>query len=176
MYFQILQMAICFAFPPITDFPPSRGFFQQSGIAGRIYLLAGNQMPSPRRARHADSAAAYKPTTDSLSDVLPRANGVGVAGTICVFALTNDSQVIRQGTSPYCQAVNSRLIQQVNSDDKGNFSMLLSPGTYSVFTKKGDLFYATRRDEKNNIAPVEVLPGKITRVDCRVESDHKVVY
>jgi hypothetical protein len=68
------------------------------------------------------------------------------------------------------------LIRQANTDDKGNFSILLPPGTYSVFTKKGDLFYATRRDEKNNIAPVKVLPRKMTRVDCKVESDHKVVY
>jgi hypothetical protein len=95
---------------------------------------------------------------------------------ICVFVLTNDSQVVRQGTSPYCEAVHTRLIRQADTDDKGNFSILLPPGTYSVFTKKGDLFYATRRDEKNNIAPVKVLPGKMTRVDCKVESDHKVVY
>jgi hypothetical protein len=99
-----------------------------------------------------------------------------VASTVCVFELTNDSQVVRQGTSPYYQAVHTRLIRQIYTDDKGNFSILLPPGTYSVFTRKGDLFYATRRDEMNNIAPIELMPGKMTRVNCSVESDHKVVY
>jgi hypothetical protein len=186
-------MIICFAFFPVSGFPPSQFVLQQpdptlqqSGITGRVYLLEGNQMPSPRRRwriadssfadKSADSHSVDKGSPDSLSRALPQAKGVGVAATVCVFALTNDSQVIRQGTGPYCQTINSRLIRQVKTDDNGNFSILLPPGTYSVFTKKGDLFYATRRDEKNNIAPVEVLPGKMTRVDCRVESDHKVVY
>ena len=178
MDFQGLIMVICLA---------SFGVFQASGIEGRVYLLSGNQMPSPRRHSlppgappAADSGPAADSTgshpSDSPAAASPLPKGIGVAATICVFELTNDSQVVRQGTSPYCQAVHTRLIRQTNTDDKGNFSILLPPGTYSVFTKQGDLFYATRRDEKNNIAPVEVLPGKMTRVDCRVESAHKVIY
>jgi hypothetical protein len=135
---------------------------QMSGIEGKVYLLYGNRMPSPPR----------RP-----GDTLRRsAEGPGIRGTVCVFELTNDSQVIRQGTSPYCQAVHTRLIRQIDTDAKGNFNIPLPPGTYSVFTKKGNLFYATRRDEQNNIAPVKVLPGKVTRVDCSVESNQKVVY
>ena len=133
---------------------------QQSGIRGKVYLIAGNRMPAPRHP--IDTSGGQQ--------------GPGVPSTVCVFELTNDSQVVRQGTSPYCQAVHTRLIRQTNTDEKGNFSILLPPGTYSVFTKAHGLFYATRRDEKNNIAPVEVLPGKITRVSCSVESDHKAVY
>jgi len=100
----------------------------------------------------------------------------GVKGTVCVFELTNDNQVVRHGTSPWCEAVHTRLIRQVDTDDQGNFNILLPPGTYSVFTKRGNLFYASRRDERNNIAPVIVLPGKMTREDCSVESSQKVVY
>jgi hypothetical protein len=74
------------------------------------------------------------------------------------------------------RSVQTPLVRQTDTDDSGHFRILLPPGTYSVFTKKGSLFYATRRDEKNNIAPVEVLPGKMTRVDCSVESDHAAVY
>jgi hypothetical protein len=135
---------------------------QTSGIKGKVYLVSGNRMPSPPR-RPGDT-------------VHPSAEGPGVKGTICVYELTNDSQVIRQGTSPYCQAVRTRLIRQVDTDDKGNFTIPLPPGTYSVFTKKGNLFYATRRDAQNNIAPVNVLPGKMTPVNCSVESNQKVVY
>jgi hypothetical protein len=155
MDFQALIIVIGLASFPIAVTSSHPAPFQQSGIEGRVYLASGNRMPAPGH-----------PT-----DKLP-----GVPGTICVFELTSDSQVVRQGTSPYCKAVHTRLVRQSDTDDKGNFSISLPPGTYSVFTKKGDLFYATRRDEKNNIAPVEVLPGKMTRVDCRVESDHKAVY
>jgi hypothetical protein len=166
--------------------------FQQSGIEGRVYQLSGNRMPSPRRlpgSRAAASSNSAPVRPDSTASgtstpavvptspvATPAPQGPGVKAVVCVFALTNDSQVIRQGTSPYCEAVHTRLIRQADTDDKGNFSILLPPGTYSVFTKKGDLFYATRRDEKNNIAPVKVLPGKMTRVDCSVESDHAAVY
>jgi hypothetical protein len=155
MDFQALIIVIGLASFPIAVTPSPTDLFQQSGIEGRVYLVTGNRMPAPGH---------------------PPGRPPGVPGTICVFELTNDNQVVRQGTSPYCKAVHTRLVRQIDTDDKGNFSIPLPPGTYSVFTKKGDLFYASRRDEKNNIAPVEVLPGKLTRVDCSVESDHKAVY
>ena len=142
---------------------------QVSGISGTVYRLSGNHMPAPNRRAH--------PFADSA-----RTSGVrpGVKATVCIFPLTADNQVIRPtgagASSPYYKAVLTHLIRQVDTDDKGYFQVALPPGTYSVFTKNGDLFYATQRDEKNNIAPVKVLSGKITRVQCSVESDHKVVY
>ena len=99
-----------------------------------------------------------------------------VRSTICVFALTKENQTTSAGSPGLYSSVQTVLVRQTETDDTGHFLIPLPPGTYSVFTKKGRLFYATRRDEKNNIAPVEVLPGKITRVDCSVESDHTAVY
>jgi hypothetical protein len=145
---------------PVTPLPGMRA--QTSGIEGKVFLLTGNRMPSPPR---------------HPGDTIRRpAEGPGVKGTVCVFELTKDNQVVRQGTSPWCEAVHTRLVRQADTDDKGNFNIPLPPGTYSVFTKKGNLFYATRRDEQNNIAPVKVLPGKMTRIDCSVESNQKVLY
>ena len=77
---------------------------------------------------------------------------------------------------PHASVVAKGSNKGTTTDEKGNFNIPLPPGTYSVFTKKGNLFYATRRDEQNNIAPVKVLPGKMTRVDCSVESNQKVLY
>jgi hypothetical protein len=135
------------------------GFFsfapQQQGIEGTARHISGNQMPSPR-----------------LRPGVPP----GIRTTICVFRLTNQTQVAGAGRAGLYRSVQTLLVQQADTDDSGRFRILLPPGTYSVFTKKGSLFYATRRDEKNNIAPVEVLPGRMTRVDCSVASDHAAVY
>jgi hypothetical protein len=91
--------------------------------------------------------------------------------------LTNISQVVRQTAgSPYYTAIHTRPVRSAATDTAGRFAIGLPPGQYSIFTKKGDLFYASRMDEKNNIAPVEVLPGKMTNLELRVESDHKPVY
>jgi hypothetical protein len=128
---------------------------QQQGIEGTARRISGNQMRSPK----------YRPGPPS-----------GAHSTICVFRLTNQSQVTGAGKTGLYRSVQTLLVRQTDTDDSGRFRILLPPGTYSVFTKKGSLFYATRRDEKNNIAPVEVLPGKMTRVDCSVESDHAAVY
>jgi hypothetical protein len=128
---------------------------QQQGIEGTARHISGNQMRSPR----------YHPGPPS-----------GAQSTICVFRLTNQTQVTGTGKTGLYSSVQTPLVRQTETDDSGRFRILLPPGTYSVFTKKGSLFYATRRDEKNNIAPVEVLPGKMTRVDCSVASDHAAVY
>jgi hypothetical protein len=100
----------------------------------------------------------------------------GIRATIYVYELTNISQVDRVGETPYYQAIHTRLVRQADTDDKGHFKVSLPAGHYSIFTKKDTLFYASRRDENNNLAPTEVLPGKMTKIDCSVESDHKPVY
>ena len=127
----------------------------RQGIEGTVYRIGGNHMPDPHH---------------------PAGPPAAVRSTIYVFELTNISQVRRQGTSPYYTAIGTRFVKKADTDDKGHFQIGLPPGSYSLFTRKGDLYYASRMDEKNNIAPVEVLPGKVTPVECRVESDHKAVY
>ena len=127
-----------------------------TGIEGMVFSPSGNQMPSPHR----------KPG--------PRK---GRKSTIYIFTLTGSDQVTSLDGSPYYySAVKTRMVRQADTDSNGYFKLLLPAGLYSIFTKKGDLFYASRRDDKNNIAPVEVRPGKMTKVDCRVESDHKAFY
>ncbi|MDP4151456.1 MAG: carboxypeptidase regulatory-like domain-containing protein [Bacteroidota bacterium] len=136
---------------------PANAVPDSTGIEGIVYSVTGNQMPSPD---HPPGKRARK----------------GIRSTVYIFELTNIRQVAGPASSPCFTAVNTRLIGKANTDEKGYFKLLLPPGRYSVFTKKGDLYCAGRRDDKNNIAPVDVLPGKMTRVDCRVESDHAAVY
>jgi hypothetical protein len=179
---------------------------QQQGIEGTARLVSGNHMPSPSvrpgqdnppdslRRSPADNLRASDSGARSGSvrpapgrpvlgrPVLGRPtsgqpiSGRPTAATICVFLLTNPSQVTPTAKAGLYRSIQTQLVRQADTDDSGHFRILLPPGTYSIFTKKGSLFYATRRDENNNIAPVKVLPGKMTRVECSVESDHTAVY
>ena len=141
----------------VSAHPSIRPAQDSTGIEGVVYKATGNRMPSPD----------HKPASGGLP---------GVRSTVCVFELTNIRQVAGTQGSPCFTAVNTRLVRKVDTDKTGRFIVLLPPGHYSVFTRNGALFCSGRRDEKNNIGPVEVLAGKLTRVDCSVETDHEAVY
>jgi hypothetical protein len=147
--------------PGILADPGVPAGISDEGIEGIVYPVSGNHMPSPDR----------KPGPPGS-----RSGPRGIKSTVYVFELTNSSQVTRQGQSSYYPVINTKLVKQADTDDTGYFRIKLPPGFYSVFTRKGDLFYASRRDEKNNIAPVEVVAGKFTRIDCKIEGDRKPVY
>jgi hypothetical protein len=120
------------------------------GIEGYIYFVSGNQMPSPDR----------KPSSPQ-----------GMKTTLYIYQLTNINQVTRQGQSVFYSAINTKLISKVESDTTGYFKVQSEPGSYSLFTKKGALFYARIFDKDNNIAPVQVLAGKITKAEVRIDYD-----
>ena len=125
----------------------------KQGIEGTVYLVTGNQMPGPGVKRPAPK---------------------GMKTTVYIYTLTNINQVVKPDESPFYSSVKTKLVKRVVSDSKGRFSVQLPPGTYSVFTKKDALFYANGSDEKNNIFPVKVLPGKMTRIDVQV--NYNAVY
>ena len=118
------------------------------GIEGYIYYISGNQMPSP----------------DKKSSP-PK----GIKTTLYIYQLTNINQVTRQGQSPFYSFVKTKIIKKTESDSTGYFKVQLEPGKYSLFTKNGALFYANIFDNNNNIAPVEVIAGKITKVEIKID-------
>jgi hypothetical protein len=114
-------------------------FCRRQGITGHVYLVRGNQMPSPDR---------------------PLTQSPGMKTTLYVYALTNISQVTQEGA--FYKTISTPLVAEIKTDDKGFFKAKLKPGKYSLFVKKGDLFYSSVFDEKSNIHPVEVKKGKWT--------------
>ncbi len=129
-------------------------FGKKEGIKGYVYRIKGNQMPSPDQP-------------------LPAKKGFQT--TIYIYELTNASQVTR--TEPhgtFYSTIKTKLVKQVETDKNGYFKVKLAPGQYSVFIKKGDLFYANLFDDKNNIAPVTVTKKKFT--DLEVRADYDAVY
>ena len=123
------------------------------GIEGKVVFTTGNRMPSP-------DVVAPKPK--------------GIKTTLYIYQLTNINQVNRQENSSFYRAINTTLVDNVESDSDGSFKINLPPGKYSLFVKKDTLFYANWFDENNNIAPVEVVADKMTKVEFKV--DYNAVY
>lgn len=122
----------------------------KQGIEGYVFRISGNQMPSPDR----------KPSAPK-----------GIKTTLYIYQLANISQVIRLGQSAFYSSIKTKLLSKVETDTNGYFKISMEPGRYSLFTKKNELFFANWFDKDNNIAPVEVLPGKMTRVEFTVDYD-----
>ena len=123
-----------------------------TGVEGHVYVVRGNQMPSPSP----DQAPAE-----------PK----GIKTTLYIFGLTNINEVTRQGNSAFYHDVSTTLIREVETDEGGYFKAKLKPGHYSLFVKKGSLYYSSQFDEKNNIHPVVVKRGKTTDVAFKVNYD-----
>lgn len=128
-------------------------FCKREGIEGYVYKVSGNQMPSPDIKRPAPK---------------------GIKTTIYIYELTNIKQVKSDNRSSLYSAISSKLVKTIESNSKGYFKASLPAGKYSVFTKEGDLFYANLFDQDNNIAPVEVLRKKRTKIEIKM--DHGAVY
>ncbi|HVM88891.1 MAG TPA: hypothetical protein VMT76_11950 [Puia sp.] len=122
----------------------------KQGIEGYVYRISGNQMPSP-----------------DVKPIPPK----GISTFLYIYELTNLSQVQRQGQSAFYYSIPSKLITRIETDTNGYFKINLPAGRYSLFVKKDKLFFANWFDKDNNIAPVEVLPGKFSKVEFRVDYD-----
>ena len=120
----------------------------KTGIDGTVVKISGNQMPSPDR---------------------PPSAPVGIRATVCIYELTNMSQVVREGQSPSYTSIKTKLIKTVESDSKGKFKVRLSPGKYSLFIKTEKGFYSNGFDGQNNINPVEVIKKKMSKVELRFD-------
>jgi hypothetical protein len=146
LLFQALMITVCCS----SIKSKSLRKLPQQGIEGYVYRVSGNQMPSPDR---------------KLSP--PK----GIKTTLYIFELTNLGQVIRQGQSAFYLSIKTKLISKIQTDTNGYFKISTEQGRYSLFTKKNELFFANWFDKDNNIAPAEVLQGKMTKVEFTVDYD-----
>ena len=145
-FFPIIISAII-----LTSFSPAELLLcWHTGIKGHVYLVTGNQMPSPDQ-----------------QPLPPK----GVKTMLYIYSLTNINEVSREGNTAFYKSIATGLVKQVETDENGYFKTKLKPGLYSLFVKKGDLFYSSQFDEKNNIHPVEVRKGKTTEVVFRANYD-----
>lgn len=139
---------------PKASNTPAAGASQSStitqGIVGEVTETTGNQMPM---------VGAPAPTPKAFKT------------TVYIYDSTHISKVKQIGTSPLFLTVNTRLVQKLDTNEAGQFSVALEAGTYSVFVLKGGAFFANQFDEKNNIELCRVEVGKQTRLQIRVNVD-----
>ena len=121
----------------------------EQGIIGQLTELSGNRQPSP-------DAVPAKPR--------------GVSGTILVYEPTNVSQVTRVGNSSLYTAISTKLVASVETDSTGMFIVALPVGSYSLFVKQPNGFYANLFDSNNNIALFMVEEGKLTTANMVVSN------
>jgi hypothetical protein len=151
---QILTLVLCTLIascngPLSTTNTASNENFNQ-GLAGKVLWREGDFMPGPDNKN----------------------KSVGVAREIYIHKVTNLSQATQTGQ--FFTDIKTDLIKKVNSDETGNFFTSISPGTYSLFTKEGDAYFANIFDGDNNICPVIVDSGRVTKVSIVV--DYKAAY
>ena len=123
---------------------------QIQGIVGEVTEMIGNQMPM---------VGAPAPAPRPLKT------------TVYIYDSTHISKVKQIGTSPLFSMVSTRLVQKLDTNEAGQFSIALPAGTYSVFVLKGEAFFANQFDEKNNIGICRVEVGKQTRLQISVNVD-----
>ncbi len=125
------------------------------GISGRVLWKAGNFMP-----------------TVGVKASVPKATPV--VREVYIYALTNDKQVEAGEDAGFYQKVNSILVKKVKTNNKGQFSVSLPVGYYSVFTKEDKGLYANLFDDAMNINPVQVQRRRWTKIEVVV--DYQAVY
>ncbi len=118
------------------------------GIAGKIYLKQGNQMPSP--GRKADA-------------------GRGVARGVYVYELTQRDQATASGN--FYVNIKTRMVAKAQSDSDGRYAVALPVGRYSVFVEEGGQLYANLFDGKGNINPVEVKKDGIATLNIAISNN-----
>ena len=129
--------------PPIT--PHSSTMLEQAqGIKGTVMRVTGNQMPT-------------------LGDNTPRTQPQPVKTHVWFFS----GRIAGKGSRwPISEArKHSNLVGSVESDTKGEFSMELPPGEYTLFAQYDSDLYLNSFLSDGSYRSVQVVDGKMTNLD-----------
>ncbi len=126
------------------------------GITGTISWIEGNHMPMMTEDGKADVKADPKP----------------IQRTVRIFPLIKFSDLkMEEGLFT---AIAEKPVAEVESNQKGVYSIQLSPGRYSVFIVEEDGLFANIFDGEGNVNPVTVRENEWTLLDVVV--NYKAFY
>jgi hypothetical protein len=121
------------------------------GVWGNVLFWEGNFMPRP-----VESGSSSGKITPVIRNIL-------------VCQATTMTEMSPYGSGPLFSQLPSTIIAETSSDETGFYQVALPPGTYSVFVKEGPVFYANSVDKLERVNPVEVLPGKVTKLQLNIQ-------
>ncbi|RJR26419.1 MAG: carboxypeptidase regulatory-like domain-containing protein [Candidatus Latescibacterota bacterium] len=100
-----------------------------------------------------------------VGDFMPPASGTinPAAREILIHEPTRLDDVTQVGYSPFYSEIRTTLAARGRSNDQGRFRIELPPGTYSVFVREGDLFYANSFSD-DGIFLVTVERNRLTSI------------
>jgi hypothetical protein len=146
---------ICFlvTFCSCTSTKSSKMLTITQGISGVVYEVSGNQMPM----------IGEEPPKPKI-----------MVAEILIYEKTNVSQTVKDVMAGFYTSIATKQIATTHTDSLGKFSIALPEGTYSLFIKINDKFYANLFNQYNDINKVTVDTSKITETTIRV--NYKAVY
>ena len=126
------------------------------GITGTVTWVEGNQMPMVSDSIDNASKTAAKPIKRSVR----------------IYPLIQFEDLkIENGLYT---ALAEKPLTEVETDEKGNYSVQLSPGRYSIFVVEEGGLFANIFDGEGNVQPVTVKENEWTLLD--IEVNYKAVY
>jgi hypothetical protein len=120
------------------------------GLAGTIYLLEGNFMPSPGGKSGGTTKAVQR--------------------TLEIYPLTKQSDA---GGTFHPRPATKPVFRGQSCED-GSFKIGLAPGRYSVFVVVDKKLFANGTDADGYIQPVTITKGNTTLLDLKI--NNKAVY
>lgn len=126
------------------------------GITGTVTWVEGNQMPMVSESSDTPSKNVAKP----------------VKRTVRVYPLIQFEDLkVENGLYT---AIAEKPLTEVETDEKGRYSVQLSPGRYSIFIVEESGLFANIFDGEGNVQPVTVKESEWTLLD--IEVNYKAAY
>lgn len=105
----------------------------------------------------------------------PNSKGAALSTTLYIFEPTNLNQIENNGNpGPYITQIHSKLLDSVQSDKNGTYSIHLTPGKYSVFVRYQNAYYVPFFSGKEGVAHIEIKPNENTHLDIVVKAGNSV--
>jgi hypothetical protein len=136
----------------VKQYTLKKGAKIQQGVAGFVYELVGNQMPSPDRPGNPD--------------------GSPIQTIVYVYELTNQKEQTQE--AGIYTNITTRKIAAIKTATNGEFKIALPEGNYSLFVKVEEGLFANLFDDKMNIHPITISKDQITTTKVKV--DYKAAY
>jgi len=130
------------------------------GVSGTVCFWEGDFMPHSDSGRIIDLISNI--FSESEGTIKPVAREIYISRVITVRDATDSHAVQTRGE--FLSFIPAKIVATTSSDKKGFYQLELPPGSYTIFVKENNAFYANRFDAERRITPFEVRPKNVTKM------------